>query len=88
LDRLRTPLILLQGLDDRVVPPNQAEMMVEALRERGIPVAYVAFPGEGHGFRQAPNIKRATEAEYRFYSRILGFPTADETEPLRIWNLD
>jgi dipeptidyl aminopeptidase/acylaminoacyl peptidase len=88
LDRLKTPLILLQGLDDRVVPPNQAELMVEALRERGIPVAYVAFAGEGHGFRQAANIKRATEAEYTFYSRILGFPPSESMEPLPIWNLD
>lgn len=88
LERLRTPLILLQGLDDRVVPPNQAEMMVEALRERGVPVAYVPFEGEGHGFRQAANIKRATEAEYTFYSRVLGFPLADQVEPLQIWNLD
>src|SRR5262249_49012276 len=55
-DRLSCPIILFQGLDDKVVPPNQAEMMVQALRAKGLPVAYIPFQGEGHGFRKAENI--------------------------------
>jgi dipeptidyl aminopeptidase/acylaminoacyl peptidase len=86
-DRLSVPVIFLQGLDDRVVPPNQAEMMVEVLREKGVPVAYVAFEGEGHGFRRSENIKRALEAESYFYSRVFGFELADPVEPVEIDNL-
>lgn len=86
-DRLATPVIILQGLEDEVVPPSQAEMMVEALRAKGVPMAYVAFEGEQHGFRQAPNIKRALEAELYFYSRIFGFDLSDEIEPVPIENL-
>lgn len=88
LDQATTPLIFFQGLDDKVVPPNQAEMMVEALRRKGVPVAYLEFPGEGHGFRRSENIRRAQEAEYAFYGRLFHFPLADEVEPLTIWNLD
>jgi dipeptidyl aminopeptidase/acylaminoacyl peptidase len=61
--------------------------MVEALRKKGLPVAYMPFEGEGHGFRQAANIKRALEAELYFYSRVFGFETADRIEPVRIENL-
>jgi dipeptidyl aminopeptidase/acylaminoacyl peptidase len=61
--------------------------MVEAMRAKGIPVAYVAFPGEQHGFRQAKNIKRALDAELYFYSRIFGFQLADPVEPVAIENL-
>ena len=86
-DRLSCPIILLQGLEDRVVPPNQAEMMVSALRRKGLPVAYLPFPGEQHGFRKAENAKRALEAEFYFYSRILGFAPADAIEPVAIENL-
>ncbi len=84
---LSTPVIFFQGLEDKVVPPNQAEMMVEVLREKGVPVAYVPFEGEQHGFRQAQNIRRALEAEYYFYAKIFGFETADEIEPVEIQNL-
>ncbi len=87
LDRVKTPLLLLQGLDDHVVPPSQAERMVEALRERGVPVAYVPFEGEGHGFVRAANIMRALRAEYTFYTRIFNIPPADDPEPLDISNL-
>jgi dipeptidyl aminopeptidase/acylaminoacyl peptidase len=87
VDQLATPIILLQGLDDPIVPPAQAEMMVAALEARGIPHAYVAFPGEQHGFRQAKNIQRAAEAELYFYSRIFGFTPADDLEPVEIRNL-
>jgi len=86
-ERLSCPVIFFQGLEDKVVPPNQAEQMVEALRSKGIPVAYVAFPGEQHGFRQAQNIKRALNTELYFYSRVFGFELAEPVEPVRIENL-
>jgi dipeptidyl aminopeptidase/acylaminoacyl peptidase len=86
-DRLSCPVIFFQGLEDRVVPPNQAEMMVDVLKRKGIPVAYVAFPGEQHGFRQAENIKRALEGELYFYSRVFGFELAEKVEPVAIENL-
>jgi dipeptidyl aminopeptidase/acylaminoacyl peptidase len=72
-DRLRCPVIFFQGLLDKVVPPNQAEMMVEALRRKGIPVEYHAFEGEQHGFRKAETIERALAAELAFYGRVFGF---------------
>ncbi len=86
-ERISCPVIFFQGLEDRVVPPNQSELMVEALRKRGIPVAYVPFAGEQHGFRQAHNIKRSLEAELYFYSRVFGFQPADPIEPVKIENL-
>ena len=87
-DQLSCPVIFFQGLEDKVVPPNQAELMVEALRKKGLPVAYVAFEGEQHGFRKAENIKRALDGELYFYSRVFGFKPADEIEPVSIANLD
>ncbi len=84
---LDCPVIFFQGLDDKVVPPNQAEAMVAALRKKNIPVAYVPFAGEGHGFRRAENIKRALEGELYFYGRVFGFVPADKIEPLPIENL-
>ena len=87
IDSLSAPMIVLQGLDDEIVPPNQAELMVNALREKGLPVAYLTFEGEQHGFRQAANIRRALEAELYFYSRVFGFDLADEIEPVQIDNL-
>jgi dipeptidyl aminopeptidase/acylaminoacyl peptidase len=87
IDRLSCPVIFFQGLEDKVVPANQAEKMVEGLRAKRIPVAYVAFAGEQHGFRQAKNIKRALDAELYFYSRVFGFAIADEVEPVEIENL-
>src|SRR5262249_13115028 len=87
VDRLSCPLIFFQGLEDKVVPPNQAEMMVGALRRKGLPVAYVAFEGEQHGFRKAENIKRSLDGELYFYSRVFGFELADEVEPVVIENL-
>jgi dipeptidyl aminopeptidase/acylaminoacyl peptidase len=85
--RLSCPLLLLQGLEDRVVPPNQAEVLVEALSERGVPHAYVTFADEQHGFRKAENIIRAHEAELYFYGRVFGFTPADRIEPIEIANL-
>jgi dipeptidyl aminopeptidase/acylaminoacyl peptidase len=70
-DRLNRPVIFFQGADDRVVPPNQTEMMVDALRRQGIPVGYLLFAGEGHGFRRAENIKRALDAELYFYATLI-----------------
>ncbi len=87
VDRLSCPIIFFQGLEDRVVPPNQAEMMVEALRRRGMPVAYVPFEGEQHGFRKAENLKRSLEAELYFYSQVFGFELAEPVEPVVIENL-
>jgi dipeptidyl aminopeptidase/acylaminoacyl peptidase len=87
VERLACPVILFQGLEDKVVPPNQAEMVVEALRSKGIPVAYLPFEGEQHGFRRAKNIKRALEAELYFYSKIFGFEPAEPIEPVLIENL-
>ncbi|HYT50197.1 MAG TPA: prolyl oligopeptidase family serine peptidase [Pyrinomonadaceae bacterium] len=86
-DQLSCPVIFFQGLEDKVVPPNQAEMMVEALRKKGLPVAYVPFEGEQHGFRRAENIKRSLDGEMYFYSRVFGFELADEIEPVKIENL-
>jgi dipeptidyl aminopeptidase/acylaminoacyl peptidase len=86
-DRLSCPVIFFQGLEDKVVPPNQAEMMVKALRKKGVAVAYVAFEGEQHGFRRAENIKRSLDGELYFYSRVFGFELADEIEPVPIENL-
>jgi dipeptidyl aminopeptidase/acylaminoacyl peptidase len=86
-DRLSCPVIFFQGLEDAVVPPDQAETMFEALRKRGLPVAYVAFEGEQHGFRRAENIKRALDGELYFYSRVFGFDLADPIEPVQIENL-
>ncbi len=85
--QLDCPVIFFQGLDDKVVPPNQAEAMVAALREKGTPVAYCPFEGEGHGFRQAVNMKRALEGELYFYGRIFRFTPADDIEPVVIENL-
>jgi dipeptidyl aminopeptidase/acylaminoacyl peptidase len=87
-DSISDPLLLLQGLDDKVVPPPQAEVIVDALKRRGIPYAYIAFAGEGHGFRKAENIKRAAEAHLSFLAQVSGFEPADEIESIEIENLD
>jgi dipeptidyl aminopeptidase/acylaminoacyl peptidase len=87
-DSISRPLLLLQGLDDKVVPPAQSEVIADALRERGIPYAYIAFPGEGHGFRKADNQKHALAAHMSFLAQVFGFELADEIEPIEIANLD
>lgn len=87
VQRLSCPVIFFQGSEDMVVPPNQAEKMVNALREKVVPVAYILFEGEQHGFRKAENIKRALDAELYFYSRIFSFELADSIEPIPIENL-
>jgi dipeptidyl aminopeptidase/acylaminoacyl peptidase len=87
-EKLSCPVIFFQGLEDKVVPPNQAVMMVEALRSKGVPVAYVPFEGEQHGFRQAATIQRSLDGEFYFYSRVFGYTPADAIEPVAIDNLD
>ncbi|QUR65755.1 S9 family peptidase [Mycobacterium spongiae] len=89
IDGFDRPLIVLQGLEDEIVPPNQAEMIVEALRAKGIPVAYVAFEGEQHGFRQAVNIRRALDAELSFYAQVFGFtlPAGERIDLVPVENL-
>jgi dienelactone hydrolase len=81
------PLILFQGDEDKIVPASQSQMMFDAVRAKGLPVAYLLFEGEQHGFRQAKNIKRALEAELYFYSKVFGFAAADPIEPIVIENL-
>jgi dipeptidyl aminopeptidase/acylaminoacyl peptidase len=88
VDRLACPMIFFQGLEDVIVPPNQAEAMVDALRAKGLPVAYLAFEGEQHGFRKADTIQTVRRAELAFYGRIFGFTPADGLGDLVIDNLD
>jgi dipeptidyl aminopeptidase/acylaminoacyl peptidase len=87
VDRLSCSLILLQGLEDKVVPPNQSEMMADAVRAKGLPVAYLTFEGEQHGFRKAETIVRCLEAELYFFGAVFGFVPADAIDPIRIDNL-
>ena len=87
IEGLSCPLILFQGLEDRIVPPSQAELMFEAVKARGLPCAYIPFEGEQHGFRRAENIRRALDGELYFYSRVFGFELADPVEPVEIENL-
>lgn len=85
-DSLRTPLAVFQGLEDEVVPPQQAELIVEALRRNGVDHAAVFFPGEQHGFRRAENIRAALDGELSFYSQIFGFelPAAERITAIQI----
>ena len=85
-EQLSCPVIFFQGKEDKVVPPNQAEMMFTAIKEKGLPVAYVLFEDEGHGFRQGENIKKALDSEFYFYSRVFGFEPADKIEAIKINN--
>ena len=86
VDRLASALILLQGLEDRIVPPNQARMMADAAREKGLTVALLEFEGEQHGFRKTESICRSLEAELFFYGVVLGFTPADDLPPIPIAN--
>jgi dipeptidyl aminopeptidase/acylaminoacyl peptidase len=83
-DQLERPLLLLQGLDDKVVLPSQAEMMVDVLERKGIPYAYIPFEGEGHGFRKQENVQRSIEATLSFIGQVFGFTPADELERLEL----
>jgi len=84
---LTRPMIFFQGLDDKVVPPQQSESMVEALRARGVPVAYITLEGEGHGFRKADSVVRTLEAELVFYLRVFGIAVPGELPRVEIENL-
>ena len=86
VERLSCPTIFFQGTDDRIVPPNQSEAMFEALKAKGIPVAYRVFEGEGHGFRRAENAKRAIEDEYLFFAKVFGFEPADDLPDIPVEN--
>jgi dipeptidyl aminopeptidase/acylaminoacyl peptidase len=86
-DQLDCPLILFQGSEDKIVPPNQSQKMYEAVKAKGLPVAYLEFEGEQHGFRKVENIKRALDAELYFYAKVFGFELADPIEPVPIDNL-
>ena len=88
VDRLSCPVIFFQGLEDRVVPSTQAETMVDALKIKGIPVSYVSFENEQHGFRSASTIKAALDAELYFYSVVFGFKTADSVAKIPVYNVD
>ena len=87
VDGISSALILFQGLEDKVVPPDQSEKIFEAVKAKGLPVAYIAYDWEQHGFRRAENIKRSYEAELYFYSKIFQFNLADQIEPVAIENL-
>lgn len=87
VDKINCPIILFQGAEDEIVPPNQSQLMFDAVREKGIPVAYVLFEGEQHGFRKAESIKRSLEGELYFYSKIFKFDLPEDIEPVRIENL-
>jgi dipeptidyl aminopeptidase/acylaminoacyl peptidase len=87
VDRLSCALILFQGLEDKIVPPNQSEMMANAVRQKGLPVAYLTFEGEQHGFRKASTIVRCLEAELFFYGVVFGFQPKDRIEPVHVDNL-
>jgi dipeptidyl aminopeptidase/acylaminoacyl peptidase len=88
LDGFSAPLLILQGAEDPIVPPNQAHMIRDALKAKGTPVAYLEFAGEGHGFRRSENMIRAKEAELYFYGKVFGFTPADALAPLEIENLE
>ncbi len=85
--QLKRPMIFFQGLDDKVVPPQQSSMMVDALRASGVPVAYMTLEGEGHGFRKADSIVRTLEAELYFYQRIFGLAASGGPAPVEIENM-
>jgi dipeptidyl aminopeptidase/acylaminoacyl peptidase len=89
VDLLSSPLIVLQGDEDAIVPPSQSEKIVDALRSRRVPVAYLLFEGEQHGFRRSENIRRALDAELSFYGQVLGFelPPEEGIEPVVVENL-
>lgn len=87
VNQITCPVLLFQGLEDTIIPPDQSEKMFRQLVERGIPCAYVAFEGEAHGFVKSENIRRTMEIELYFYSQVLGFELADPVEPVKIENM-
>jgi dipeptidyl aminopeptidase/acylaminoacyl peptidase len=87
LDGFKVPVLVLQGADDPIVPPNQSQRIVDALRARHVPVAYVLYPGEGHGFRNPEHIINSLQAELSFYGQVFGFKPADQLPPLKVEGL-
>jgi dipeptidyl aminopeptidase/acylaminoacyl peptidase len=87
VDRISAPVVTFQGLEDAIVPPSQSEQVVNALRKKKIPCAYVTYEGEQHGFRKAENMIHSLESELYFYGRVFGFEPADDIEPIEIENL-
>jgi len=87
VEQLSSAMILFQGLDDKVVPPNQAMMMTDAVRAKGLPLALLTFAGEGHGFRKPETVQRTLEAELSFYGQIFAFAPADDLPSLTVENL-
>ena len=87
VEKISAPVLLLQGSEDKIVPPNQAVVIFEELKSKGIPVGMILFEGEGHGFRLGENIKRALDAEYYFYCKILGITPPENVQPVEIENL-
>jgi acetyl esterase/lipase len=87
VDRISAPVITFQGTEDAIVPPSQSERVVNALREKRIPCAYITYEGEQHGFRKAENIIHSLESELYFYGRVFGFGPADDIAPVEIENL-
>lgn len=87
LDQLATPILIMQGAEDPVVPPDQAESMADAVRERGLPVALVLFEGEGHGFRKPSTRRRVLECELSFFAQLFGIPADDDLPTLHVENL-
>lgn len=89
LEKLSCPIILFQGLEDKVVPPNQARMIYDAVKRKGIPVALVEYEGEQHGFRKAENIRNTLEQQMTFLARLVGgFQVADDIVPVKVENFD
>ena len=86
--KLNCPVIFFQGLDDKVVLPAQSEEMFKAVRAKELPTAYLAYEGEGHGFRKAENMKKSLDSELYFYSKVFSFDLADPVEPIGIENLE
>ena len=86
-DRIRAPLLTLQGLDDKAVPPEQSQSIYDAVKANGVPTAYIAFEGEGHGFRKAENQRRTLTASHYFLAKVFGLTPAEELEPLHIDNM-
>ncbi|KAJ1943719.1 hypothetical protein FBU59_002820, partial [Linderina macrospora] len=86
VDKLVRPTAFFQGADDKIVPPNQATALAEALKEKGVMVAHVEIPGEGHGFRKAENIVLALEGQLYFFSKVLGFAPAGDIQSIEIFN--
>jgi dipeptidyl aminopeptidase/acylaminoacyl peptidase len=83
-DRLATPLLVMQGAEDQVVPRQQADSLVAALQANGVTFAYVVFEGEQHGFRRAETIERALAVELSFYAQLFGLDRSDDTDPVAI----